>query len=241
MSTVRVFLTDAMAALGLLAANETMNADDGALALRTLNRLVETWNAQHLMVYTINRNTFPLTINQQSYTLGTGGNFNITRPVRIENASIIPTASDSTLEIPIAMLRDEEWREVSVKSITSTFPTMVYPQGNYPLNTLSFWPVPTTACSVVLYTWGQIQPFSTLDDSFALPNGYEEPLLYMTAIRLASAFGLQPPQSVISLAMEGKRFIAAQNWTPDELVCDQGVLRNTGLAKANRSFGYYVD
>lgn len=241
MTTVLQLLTDACSLIGVTAGDDALTGGEAQQALRVFNRMIETWNTQRLMVYTINRNTYPLTTSQQTYTLGTGGTFNAARPVRIENASIIPTASAPTLEIPIQMLRDEQWQEIPVKSVTSTFPTMVYPDGAFPLNTLSFWPIPTAACSVVLYTWNQIQPYSDLTASLSLPNGYEEPLVYNLAVRLAAFYGVEPLPSVLQIAMRGKAFIASQNWTPDELRCDPALVRGTGLLKANRSFGYLVD
>lgn len=241
MSKVRDLISDALKSLGVLAAGENIEAGDAQDALVSLNDMLETWNNDNLKVYSINRQVFPLTVGVQDYTLGTGGTFNIPRPNWIQNVSIIPDASAPTLEIPIDMLRDEQWRNVAVKSLTSTFPTLVYPHGDFPLNTLSFWPAPSAACSAVLYTPVHVSAFATINDTVSFPNGYREALRFGLALRLAPNYGIEPSATIVSLAMNALNWIRKVNWTPDELTVDNALLGKRGTSRADRSFGYVVD
>ncbi len=57
MTTVREICTDALIELGVLDPSEQMDGSSAAFALRTLNRLLQVWNTEDLMVYTVNRTT----------------------------------------------------------------------------------------------------------------------------------------------------------------------------------------
>ena len=88
MTVVRDLLQDALIEIGVLAPSDAMQPEDAAYALRLFNRLLAKWNSENLMVYTVNRQVFNLVAGQQVYTLGTGGDFNVPRPVRIQMASV---------------------------------------------------------------------------------------------------------------------------------------------------------
>jgi len=81
--------------IGVLASGETPSGAESSDGLSFLNDLLDSWNAERLMVFTITReafdsngNPFYLTLGKQDYTMGTGGNFNFPRPARIERAGI---------------------------------------------------------------------------------------------------------------------------------------------------------
>lgn len=242
MSTVRDILEDSLSLIDALAAGEAMTPEDASRCLRRLNAMLNTWSTQGLMVYTLNREVFPLTIGVQDYTLGTGGTLNTERPVWLNQASIIPISSP-TLEIPLKFDSDEEWQDVSIKAITSTFPLEVHPLGNYPLNTLQFWPIPTAACSVVLYVPQQLGSFASINDQVSFPPGYEEAIVYSLAPRIAPMFGTQVSPDVQRTAMIAIDAIRSQNLVVSTLSVDPALCGNQSgpSLQAIRSRGRVVD
>src|ERR1700691_5676144 len=86
-------ITDALVACGSQSAGEPVSADDAQAGLRILNQMMDVWNSLRLMIYTIQRITFPLLANKQTYSVGFGGDVNIPRPPRIEKYSIITAAN----------------------------------------------------------------------------------------------------------------------------------------------------
>jgi hypothetical protein len=211
MSKVRDILNDALMLLGVQDPTESINAAQAQACLRRLNAMLSTWSAQGLMVYTFTPTTFPLTIGKQSYTIGAGGDFNVDRPIWLNQVSIIPTASAPNLEIPIDIDSDDDWQNVLIKSVTSTFPLEVHPRGDYPLQTLDFWPVPTAACSVVLYLPQQLGQFATMNDTISFPPGYEEAITYAVVTRIAPLFGIPVSPDIARMAVAAKDTIQAQN------------------------------
>lgn len=68
------------------------------------------------MIFNVARNVYPLVSGQQAYTIGPGGNFNPPRPIWIQDAGIISTTSAlQPLELPMAILSDDEWAGLSIK------------------------------------------------------------------------------------------------------------------------------
>lgn len=238
MITVGEVLSDAAIEAGVLSPGEDLPAEDTQFALRTLNRMVERWNSERLMIYTLNRNVFTLVALQQSYTLGTGGNFNIPRPVKMDMISVIPVGG--LPEIPIRDMSDEEWRGIAVKQTQSAFPTMVWWDGNTPLNTAYFWPVPTTAAQVVIYSWGRISALTGLTTQLQFPDGWEEAIVTNLALMLCSSYGKTPSQVLMSRASTSKNSIQNLNTEPMYIRSDIAGTGN-GSSMAIRSFGLQVD
>lgn len=239
MTTVRDILQDSLIEIGVLDPREAISGEDAARCFRVLNRMLSAWQTEDLMVYTVDRTAFNLVAGQQSYTIGVGGNFNTTyavRPGQIDMASVIV----SGVEIPIQVMNDEQWRDVTLKSVSSTFPLQMWSNGDYPLNTLYFWPIPAAVNSVVLYLWGQTVEFASVDTTVSMPQGYEEALVMNLAIRLASGYGTQPSPATVELARASKARIKRMNWQPTYRSVDSALLGNHNNI-GQRSRGLVVD
>ena len=239
MTTVRDIIQDSMIEIGALAPADAMPAEDAAYGLRALNRMIQKWNTEELMIYTINRQTFPIVINEQKYTIGIGGDINIPRPVKVQMASvIIQTNAVSPVELALRELTDEEWRATAVKNVTSAYPTQFWLDGNYPLNGMYLWPIPQNPYSeLVLYTWGKTENFATLNDEVSFPNGYEEALVTNLAITLSNSYGVQAGPALVARAAASKSAIESINIEPNWAVTD---FSGTG-SLAIKSFGLVVD
>lgn len=234
MATVRDLIQDALIEIGVCAPTETMTAEDASFGLRTLKRLAERWNVEKMMPYGTVRTVYTLTAGQQSYTLGTGGNLNGPKPEVLEMVSVIPDSGAP--EIAMEILTAEEWRDVSVKATNGTFPVVVYPAKTEPLETLYFWPIPQTACQVVIY--GKVKlDLSTLDTVIQLPQGYDEALVTNLAVMLSSSYGRQPNPVLALRAAASSSILKSANAQDMSICSDLG----GGASLAVRSFGYVVD
>lgn len=243
MSKVRELIQDALIEIGVFTPSDAIPAEDVQFALRTLNRMISVWNTQDLMVYSLNRETFSLVAGKQTYTLGTGGDFNIPRPVKVPSASVlINNATPTPLEIPIDILTDEEWQSVSLKQTPSTFPVKMWMTGDVPLNSLWFWPLPQdSTVQVVLYCWGQVQPYSTINADAIFPNGYDEAIVSNLAVMLANSYGVQPLDLLIRRALISKSSVESMNVEPIFAAVDSGLTGNRGRTLAIETQGLLVD
>jgi len=105
LATPNTIIYAALQDLGVLAAGETPSAEDSTFALEALNRLVDQWAAERLMMYTITRKTWTITASDGEYTVGDGGDIDIDpRPVHIEEVRLIDTSPTPDAEYPLARL-----------------------------------------------------------------------------------------------------------------------------------------
>lgn len=221
--------------IGVLAPGETASASDVEDAFTILNSMIDTWATQRLTIFHTARTAFNLTASTQDYTIGTGGTFDIVRPLWIVAASIIPDRNASAaqkVELPIsAAMNIDQWQNVAIKGTTSTFPTEFFYDKAWAagLGTISVWPIPRNSdCQLVLYTPTALSKFADKTTDYTFPPGYEEALRYQLALRLAPEFGRQLPPEVVLLASETLGNIKRVNTNDEELSIDTALMAHGG-------------
>jgi hypothetical protein len=235
--TAQELINDALRLVGVLNTGEGPNSDEHTECLRALNTMIESWNTERLIVYAIARDTYTLTPAQPSYTIGTGGELNAPRPVRIENAGVIPAGQ--SYEHPLHLMQKDEFAAIRLKGAESTFPTAMYDDRAYPLASLHFWPVPSNpSTQLVLYTWRQLSAVAALGDTVAFPPGYAEAILYNLALRLAPRYreAMVSPL-VIDQARESKAGIKRINLPAPLMSCEDVMGANRGWNRLTGSWG----
>lgn len=194
MATARALIADALRDLGVLEASEEAEAADENQAFTRLNRWVTNLDTQRATIFTVKREVFPLVANTQSYTIGPGGTFVTIRPLWCEGHGFIPDrAAALPVEINAGRLMTlEEYRAISVKTVTSTVPHKAYYDHGFTgtgLGAITVFPKPTTSvCDLVLYLPRPMQQFEDLTTDYAFPPGYEEAVVANLAVRLAPLF-----------------------------------------------------
>ena len=213
-STVQQLIYTALRALGMgLNPGQVPNTAELADGLDILNRLVDAWGTQRLTMFTTERNVQGINAGQQTYQLGLGAaDWNIPRPPWLDGAGLV-VSSNPTYEIPLRVLRtDKDWQYVSsVKSLSSTLPTTIYMEPDFPYATVAFWPAPASANNVALYFPVPVTQFVNLSDTVSVPPGYEEALVYDLAIHLAPAWNAQVPAAVAAIADGAKASLKRAN------------------------------
>lgn len=219
--TGRDVISASLKLIGALAPGESLAANEATDGLATLNRMIGSWSNEKLTIFAKVREEFTLTANDGIYSMGSGADFNTTRPQFIENATIEDQSVSPTVEYPLRILRSQdEWAGVAIKDLTSTYPQYLYAEGTFPNETINLWPVPTAANKLVLYTLKPLTEISTLDTSLSFPPGYEEALVFNLALRLAPEYGRIARADVIAIATEGKAAIKRTNDKPRFLRID---------------------
>lgn len=202
--TVTNLIAASMRLLGLYGANETPVAEDLSDGLVALNEMLNAWNAEHLTVYTIVNRSLPLTIGTGTYTIGTGGDFNVPRPVKIESAGIVHTATGLRWELKLDT--SAEFNRIPHKSAQAKLPLRLYCDNDYPLAKLKLWPVPSRASTLDLNAWEELSDSLGLSDPLDLPPSYQRAIRYNLAVTLSSEYGkgMQLDPTVAAIAKESK-------------------------------------
>jgi hypothetical protein len=202
--TANDIISASLRVIGAIAPGEVPAADETADAFSILNLMLDAWNAERLMVFTIIIYEDSLTVGKQTYTFGPGGDFNHPRPARIERAGIVSLANPAQpLELPLEMLTDFLWSQIPVKNILSALPLKVYNDGAYPMMNLNFWCIPSQTVNVRTYCWSLLSSFPDLVTDITFPPGYLEAIKYNLASRLAPEWGRPLMPDVAALAVAG--------------------------------------
>jgi hypothetical protein len=228
-TTLLDVITDALSEIGVLASGEVPNAGQSALGLRKMNDLVDLYKAEDLLVYTITRTTATLTASQTSFTVGTGANIAIPRPMYIDSVGYVNQAVTPNIEIPLTMLRDEEYAAIAVKNLTAAVPTRAYYNPTFPNGTLYPLPIPTTGNLLwAVYYHAVVPEFVAVSDAVALPPGYRRMLITNLAVALAPSFPRQIDPFLARAAAMSKEIVKRSNRKPHELSFDRGAILQGG-------------
>ncbi|MEK9725816.1 MAG: hypothetical protein VW405_20355 [Rhodospirillaceae bacterium] len=228
MATARDIIDAALSELGVRAAGETIAAADASEGLLALNRMLDAWAAERLMIYTVTRTTWTITANDGQYTVGTSANVNRPRPAYVERVSILDTSSDPDTESPLAKLTEDGWAGISMKAQTSDTPQAWYYNPTYPTGTLDLWPVPTSSTlQGVMYAPQAVSQFTDLTTAVSVPNGYERALVKNLAVELGPPYGRKLDAALAIQAQESKAVIKRANNRLSDLMLDPAALIGT--------------
>lgn len=194
--TVRELLEGSLRLLGVTATGESMSSSEATDSLAVLNEMLDSWSANGLNIYAVTREEFALVASQASRTMGTGGNFSTSRPSKILSVGV----ESGGIEYPVQMITADEWAQIPDKATTSENPIKVYIEGTYPLETINFWPIPTSTNNLVIQSQKPFTAITSLSASFAFPPGYQEAIRHNLAIRLAPEYGKPTPSEVAAIA-----------------------------------------
>lgn len=222
--TVNDLINSSLRMIGALASGESPTSAESNDALTALNQMIDLWSTQRLMVYSTVSESFTLTGGKQSYTWGTGGDFNSARPQGIDVATIQFSSGSTTSELPIEIITEEEWAEIRVKNVQTSVPRNLYFVASYPMATVYLWPIPSTSNSLNTWSWKPLSSFSGLTTTITLPPGYAEALKTNLAIRLAPEFGAQVTPELQEWAKDSKAAIKRINTTMKKLGTDEALL-----------------
>lgn len=218
--TGRDLVTASLRLIGAVAPGESIAASEATDGLATINRMIDSWSNEGLLINAINQETpLTLTAGDGTITLGTSGDI-ANRPMSIESALI----RDGSTDHQIQFLSLQEFSSIQNKNLQTTYPGYAYDDGGYPLRTITLYPVPSADHSLVLFTKRSITQISTLDTVISLPPGYERALVYNGAIELCADYGRTPSEMVFNIANESKASIKRSNHRPSFLRVDSALL-----------------
>lgn len=203
MTTVLDIVTNAMEECGVLTKSEAPTNEEAQSGLKRLNRLISSWSNSDTLVYERTTESFTLSSGTSAYTMGSGGDFNTTRPVKIVESHV----RQGTTDYPLALVSDSIYQSIAVKS-TGGLPEYINFTNEYPLATINLYPTPSTAYTLFITSEKPFSEYASINSTVDLPPGWEDALTYNLAVRLCGIYGQPVDQSLSSLARESKAMIA---------------------------------
>jgi len=204
MTTAREIITDALRKISVLGIGQSLNADEANHALLSLNDFLSFVSLDIPMIFTDTKETFNLT-GAQSYSIGSGGDFNTTIPKEIR--SVFMTIG--TTDYPINMINENQYADISNKAIEGDISDCYYSYG-YPLARLYVYPVQSIG-TITLYSRKELTSFVNLDAVMNMPSEYRSMLVHNLAVWIAPEYEREALPTIKEIATESKNKIINQN------------------------------
>jgi hypothetical protein len=216
MTTAGDQINGALRLLGVLAEGETASAATSQDALNALNQMIDSWGTEKLSTFTTQEQVFNWLPGLISQTLGPSGDFVGDRPVLMDDATYFVDTS-SGISYGIKLINQQQYDGIAVKTVTSTFPQVMWINTNYPNIDMHVYPVPTKVLEWHFISAAQLTQPATLSTELYFPPGYLRAFRYNLACEFAPEFGVEPPPTVARIAMTSKRDIKRIN-NPDDIM-----------------------
>lgn len=177
---------DALALTNAVGSDQTLTADETSGCVRVFNDCIELFSTQNMAVYGQANQTFNTVAAQSVYTIGSGGNWNTTRPERINSPAY---SVWNSVSMPCTSMTQEEYNLIAIKTQTQEFPDRYLYVNEYPLGLVTLWPVPSAVTPVTFSIDRVISSVATAATTVNFPPGYAMAFKYKLAIMLAPEFG----------------------------------------------------
>ena len=216
MDTAGETINGALRLLGVLAEGETPSAETSQDALRAMDQMIDSWNTERLSVFSTQDQVFTWPAGILSRTLGPSGNFVGNRPILLDDATYFKDPSTG-VSYGIKMINQQQYDGIAVKTVSSTFPQVIFTNMTYPDIEMFIYPRPTRDLEWHFISVEELTQPATLDTVLTFPPGYLRAFRYNLACELAPEFGVEPAPQVQRIAMTSKRNLKRIN-NPDDIM-----------------------
>ena len=205
----------ALRLLGVLAEGETPSAATSQDALMALNQMVDSWNTERLSVFSTQDQVFTWPASFISRTLGPSGDFVGLRPILLDDSTYF--RAPTNVSYGIKFINQQQYNGIAVKTVTSTYPQVMWVNMTFPNIEIYLYPRPTQDLEFHFVSVQELNNPATLSTILYYPPGYLRAFTYNLAMEFAPEFGVEPSPQVQRIAMTSKRDLKRIN-NPDDVM-----------------------
>jgi len=185
----------ALQELEVLSAGDNPSAEEYIDGVDWYNVMLRSWDADESLQPNLVSANFNTISGTASYTIGTGGAFNTTRPLRITNAYV----RWLTVDTPLGIKGKADYNLIQNKTQTGPVQVLYY-VPSYPLGVIYFDRVPDQAYTIFCDMEVPVGDAADQNTTLAVSQEYHAALLYNLAIALAPGFKANLKPSTVALA-----------------------------------------
>jgi hypothetical protein len=216
MTTAGELINGALRLLGMLAEGETPSAATCQDALEAMNQMIDSWNTERLSTFSTQDQVFSWPPNQISRTFGPTGDFVGNRPIQLDDSTYFRDPA-SGISYGIKIINQQQYDGIAVKTVTSTYPQVIWLNMDNPNIDMYVYPVPTKVLEWHFISVTELDQPATLATNLTFPPGYLRAFRYNLACEIAAEFGVEPSPQVSRIAMVSKRNLKRIN-NPDDVM-----------------------
>jgi hypothetical protein len=216
MTTAGEQINGALRLLGVLAEGETPSAETSQDALTALNQMIDSWNTERLSVFSTQDQVFLWPPSQLNQSLGPTGDFVGNRPILLDDATYFRDPQ-TNVSYGIKLINQQQYDGIAVKTVTSTYPQVMFVNNTYPNIEMYIYPVPLRLLEWHFISVEELTRPAQLATQLTFPPGYLRAFRYNLACEMAPEFGVEPSAQVQRIAMYSKRNLKRIN-NPDDIM-----------------------
>ena len=216
MTTAGDLIDGSLRLLGVLAEGETPSSETARDALTAMNQMIQSWNTERLAVFSTQDQVVTWPSSTLSRTLGPTGDIVANRPVLIEDSTYFRDPATG-ISYGLKLINQQQYNGIAVKTVTSTYPQVMWVNMAYPNIELYVYPVPIRNLEFHIVSVDELTQPVNLATDLAFPPGYLRCFRYNLACELAPEFGVEPSRQVQRIAMTAKRNLKRIN-NPDDIM-----------------------
>jgi hypothetical protein len=190
-----------------------------------MNQMIDSWNTERLSVFSTQDQIFTWPASTQSRTLGPTGNFVGNRPVLLDDATYFRDAA-TNVSYGIKIINQQQYNGIAVKTVTSTYPQVMWVNMTYPDIEMYVYPVPLRPLEWHFVSVEELTQPAVLATTLSFPPGYLRAFKYNLACEIAAEFGVEPSPQVQRIAMTSKRNLKRINNPDDVMAMPYGIVAN---------------
>jgi hypothetical protein len=211
----------ALRLLGVLAEGETSSASVMQDSLMAMNQMIDSWNTERLSVFSTIDQIVNWPVGSINATLGPSGslvrlNGTAVRPILVDDATYFRDPQ-TNVSYGIKLINQQQYNGIAVKTVTSTYPQVMFVNMTYPDIDIFIYPKPTRLLEFHFISVQELAEPATLATTLAFPPGYLRAFTYNLAMEIAPEFGVEPSPQVQRIAMTSKRNLKRIN-NPDDVM-----------------------
>ena len=209
-------INGALRLIGQLAEGETPSSATSQDALTAMNQMLDSWSSERLSVFSTQDQVFTWPTSTASRTLGPTGDFVGNRPVQVDDSTYFRDPSNN-ISFGIKIINQQQYDGIAVKTVTSTYPQVLWINMDMPNINMYIYPVPTKALEWHFISVTELSEPATLATVLVIPPGYLRAFRFNLGCEIAAEFGVEPSPQVQRIAMSSKRNIKRIN-NPDDVM-----------------------
>ena len=202
--------------IGVLAEGEEPSAATMQDSIMAMNQMIQSWDTERLAVYGTMDQVFTWPAYEMTRTIGPTGNFVGERPIEIDDATYFKDPS-SGLSFGVKLINQQQYDGIAFKTVTSTYPQVMWVNNSFPDMTMTIYPVPIKALEWHIISVETLHEVASVATDIYFPPGYLRAFRYNLAMELAPEFGVEPSPQVQRIAMTSKRNLKRVN-NPGDLM-----------------------
>jgi hypothetical protein len=218
-------INGALRLIGVLAEAEAPSAAMAQDALTALNQMIDSWSTERLSIFSTIDQVFNWPATIRSRTLGPTGDFVGVRPIQIDDSTYFRDAS-TNVSYGIKLINQLQYDNIAVKTVTSTYPQILWYNATYPDIEIYLYPVPSRVLEFHFISVEELTQPAALDTVLAFPPGYLRAFRYNLACELAPEYGVEPSPQVKRIAMYSKRNLKRINFAGDVMAMPAALMVN---------------